>query len=433
MDSLTLSIIVILVLILLNGIFSAGEFAIISSQKSKIKDMIKGKKHKKAELLLEMRENPEEFLSTVQIGITIFGTLASALGGVVSVQHLEPLVRQLPYVGRFSEGISLIIVVFLLTYFFLVVGELVPKHIGINYRERAAIRIVPLFEFFSRMLFFLVRLLNLSTRFVMRVLHLKPGEEGVSEEEIKLLLEEGRTKGVFGKTEEELIHGVFNFVDRSVKDIMVSRPNIYAIDMEKGRDEILQYIVENEFSRYPAYMDHLDNIQGIVYHKDIARFIWSNKPFELKRVLKRPYFVPDTMKVSALLKEMQRRRTHIAIVVDEYGTTAGIVTLEDIMEEIFGEIMDETDTDVRIEKAPDGSLLVDGSYGIRDLNGALNLELPESADYETLGGFILTLLQGVARGGEVVQYGSYRFTVVNIDGQRIAKVKIERATGKGKG
>jgi len=436
MDSPTLSVIVIVILILLNGIFSAGEFAIVSSRKSKIKDMIKSKKHRKAEVLLEMRENPEKFLSTVQIGITIFGTLASALGGVLSVTYLEPLLRPLPYAGRFSESISLIIVVILLTYFFLVAGELVPKHIGINYRERAAIRIVPLFEFFSRMVFFLVRFLNASTRFVMKVLHLKPGEEGISEDEIKLLLEEGRTKGVFGRTEEELIHGVFNFVDRSVKDIMVSRPNIYAIDMEKGRDEILQYIVENEFSRYPAYMDHLDNIQGIVYHKDISRFILSNKPFELKRLLKRPYFVPDTMQVSALLKEMQRRRTHLAIVVDEYGTTAGIVTLEDIMEEIFGEIMDETDTDVRIEKSPDGALLVDASYGIRDLNSALNLELPESADYETLGGFILTQLQGVARGGEMMTYGTHRFTVVNIDGQRIAKVKIEgagpRSTGKSK-
>lgn len=431
MDSLTLSVIVILILILLNGIFSAGEFAIISSRKSKIKDMIKAKKHRKAEVLLDMRENPEKFLSTVQIGITVFGTLASALGGVLSVQYLVPVMRRVPYVGHFSESISLIIVVLVLTYFLLVVGELVPKHIGINYRERAAIRIVPLFEFFSWICFFLVRLLNASTGFVMKVLHLKPAEEGVSEDEIKLLLEEGRTKGVFGRTEEELIHGVFNFVDRSVKDIMVPRPNIYAIDMEKGRDEILQYIVENEFSRYPAYMDHLDNILGIVYNKDIARFILSNKPFELKKLLKRPYFVPDTMKVSALLKEMQRRRTHLAIVVDEYGTTAGIATLEDIMEEIFGEIMDETDTDVRIEKAPDGSLLVDGSYSIRDLNGVLNLELPESADYETLGGFILTLLQGVARGGEMVQHGNHRFTVVNIEGQRIAKVKIEKI-GKSK-
>lgn len=432
MDSPTLSIILITILILLNAIFSAGEFAIVSSRKSKLKDMIKAKTHRKAEVLLEMRENPEKFLPTVQIGITIFGTLASALGGALSITYLEPLLRPLPYIGRFSDSVSLIVVVLILTYFFLVVGELVPKHIGIAYRERAAVRVVPLFEFFSRIFFFLVRILNWSTRLVMRILHLKPAEEVVSEDEIKLLLEEGRSKGVFGKTEEELIHGVFNFVDRSVKDIMVPRPNIYAIDMEKGRDEILQYIVENEFSRYPAYMDHLDNIQGIVYHKDITRCIYSNKPFELKKLLKRPYFVPDTMKVSVLLKEMQKRRTHLAIVVDEYGTTAGIVTLEDIMEEIFGEIMDETDTDVRIERAPDGALLIDGSYGIRDLNNRLNLDLPESADYETLGGFILTQLQGIARGGEMVEYGGYRFTVVNIEGRRIAKVKIEGTRGKDK-
>jgi putative hemolysin len=433
MDNLTISIIVIIILILLNGLFSAGEFAIISSRKSKIRDMIKEKKEKKAELLLEMREHPEKFLSTVQIGITIFGTLASAIGGILSLHYLEPVIREVPYIGRFSETIALIIVVFCLTYLFLVVGELVPKHIGINYRERAAIRIVPIFEFCSKMLFFLIRLLNASTAFVMKLFHLKQSDEVVTDDEIKILLEEGRTKGVFGKTEEELISSVFNFVDRSVKEIMVPRPNIYAIDMDKGKEEVLKYIVENEFSRYPAFRDELDNVQGIVYHKDIAKFIWSNEPLVLEKVLRKPYFVPDTMKISVLLKDMQRRRFHLAIVVDEYGTTVGIVTMEDIMEEIFGEIMDETDTDLRIERASDGSMIVDASYSIRDLNGILAMDLPESADYETLGGFVLTQLQGLARGGEMVYHAGYRFTVVGIDGQRIIKVKLEKMTaGKSK-
>ncbi len=365
MDSLTLLIILIIILVLLSGIFNAGEFGIVSSRKSRIKDIIKEKKDKRAEVLLRMREKPETFLPTVQIGITIFGTLASALSGALAVHFLNPVIRDLPYVGRFSESISLIIVVLCLTYLLLVMGELVPKHIGINYRERVAIGIVPTFELLSKVLAYPVRLLNASTSLVMRVLHLKRLEEAVSEDEIKLLLEEGRTKGVFGKTEEELIHSVFNFVDRSVKEIMVSRPNIYPIDIEKSKEEVLKYVVENEFSRYPAYRDHLDNILGIVYHKDIAKFIWSNEPFDLNKVLRRPYFVPDTMKVSALMKDMQRRRVHLAVVVDEYGTTVGIVTLEDIMEEIFGEIMDETDTDVRIENLADGSTLVDASYSIQ--------------------------------------------------------------------
>ena len=396
--------------------------------------MIKEKKDRRAELLLEMRENPEKFLPTVQIGITICGTLASALAGVLSVYFLDPVIKGIPYVGRFSESISLTIVVLCLTYLSLVMGELVPKHIGINYRERAAIAVVPIFGLLYKMLFFPVRLLNASTSLVMRVLHLKLAEDAVTEDEIKLLLEEGRTKGVFGRTEEELIHSVFNFVDRSVKEIMVPRPNIYAIDMEKSREEVLKYVVENEFSRYPAFRDHLDNIQGIIYHKDIAKFIWSSEPLHWEKVLRRPYFVPDTMKVSALLKDMQRRRVHLAVVVDEYGTTVGIVSLEDIMEEIFGEIMDETDTDVRIERLPDGSMIVDASYSVRDLNNILNLELPESTDYETLGGFVLAHLQGIARGGEMIYHEGYRFTVAGVHRQRIVRVKVERiAISKSKG
>ncbi|HME45921.1 MAG TPA: hemolysin family protein [Syntrophorhabdales bacterium] len=434
MDSLSLSIILIIILIFLNGFFAAGEFGIVSSRKSKIKDMIKEKKDKRAEVLLQMRENPEKFLPTVQIGVTICGTLASALAGVLSVHFLNPVIRELPYIGRFSESVSLAAVVLCLTFLLLVVGELVPKHIGINYRERVAIGVVPMFEFLSKALFFPIRLLNISTAAVMRLLHLKRLDEVITEDEIKLLLEEGRTKGVFGKTEEELIHSVFDFVDRSVKEIMVSRPNIYAIDMDKSKEEVLKYVVENEFSRYPAYRDHLDNIQGIVYHKDIAKFIWSNAPFDLEKALRRPYFVPDTMKVSALLKDMQRRRVHLAVVIDEYGTTVGIVSLEDIMEEIFGEIMDETDTDVRIERLANGSMIIDASYNIRDLNNILNLELPESADYETLGGFVLSRLQGIARGGEMIYHDDYRLTVVGIHGQRIAKIKLEKVTtGKSKG
>ena len=426
MNSLGLSVLVVIVLIFLNGIFSAGEFAIISSRKSRIKDMIKTGGQKRARTLLEMRENPERFLSTVQIGITIFGTLASAIVGILSVSYVQPLVRQIPYVGHFAETISLAVVVLILSYFIIVFGELMPKYIGINYRERVAVAIVPVFEFFSKVFFFLIFLLNLSTTSMTRLLRLQKAEDAITEEEIKILLEEGRLKGVFDKTEEELIHSVFNFADRSVKEIMVPRPNMYAVDLDKTREEIVRYIIENEFSRYPVYRDHLDNILGIVYQKDIMKYIWSNEPFNLERLLKKPYFVPDAMKISFLLKDMQKRRIHLAVVVDEYGTTVGIVSLEDIMEEIFGEIMDETDTEVRMEHLPDGSTIVDGAYSIRDLNSALNLGLEESPDYETIGGFLLARFQVMPRGGEMVNEGGYRFTVVGIHRRRISKVKIDK-------
>ena len=424
--SLFWAIVIIIFLVILNAVFSAGEFAIVSSRKSKIKEMIKTGKEKQARKLLEMREQPENFLSLIQIGITIVGTLASAIGGIISVTYVRQLLEGIPYVGLIAETLSLILVVIVLTYVIMVAGELVPKYIGIHYRERAALRLVPVFTFLSKILFFLVWILNRSTASVMRMLKLKKTDEVIGEEEIKVLLEEGRLQGVFDRTEEELIHSVFEFVDRSVKEIMVPRPNIYALDIEKPQEETVRFIVENEFSRYPVYRDHLDRILGIVYQKDVMRTLWLDKPLELEKILKRAYFVPDTMKISVLFKDMQKRRVHLAIVVDEYGTTSGIVALEDIMEEIFGEIMDETDVDVRVERNKDGSFVVDGSYSVRDLNNDLNLELPESPDYETLGGFILSRIQGIARGGEIVDYDSYRLTVVATHGRRIAKVKIER-------
>jgi putative hemolysin len=177
-----------------------------------------------------------------------------------------------------------------------------------------------------------------------------------------------------------------------------------------------------------VYRETFDNVIGFIYQKDVSRYTWRTKePFQLEKLLKRPFFVPATMEVSALLKQMQRTRRHLAVVIDEYGTAIGIITLEDIMEEIFGEIMDETDVDDKIERHRDGSYLIDASYSIRDLNNRLDLDLPESPDYETLGGFITTQLQGLAKGGEVIYYAGYRFTVVDIDGRRIVKIKFERS------
>jgi len=426
MDKAFLAFFFIAALIILNGIFSAGEFAIVSSRKSKIKEIAKKDKERRADMLLEMKENPERFLSAVQIGITLCGTLASAIGGIISVHYIKPYISRIPYIGALDETLSVVIMVVILTYLFLVLGELVPKYIGINYKERVALWIAPFLHLIAKVFFVFVDFLSFSTSIVVKALNLKKGEEHIGEGEIKVLLEEGRRKGVFDETEEKLIHGVFEFADRSVKEIMVPRPNVYSINIDDGKDEIVQYIVENEFSRYPVYRENLDKVIGVVYQKDITKQIWLQSPFNLGKLLKKPYFVPETMGISVLLKEMQKRRQHLAIVVDEYGTTVGIVTLEDIMEEIFGEIMDETDVDDRIERLKDGSVIIDASYSIRDLNNRFDLELSESPDYETLGGFILTQLQEMPKGGEIIIHGIHRFTVVGVEGRRITKVKLDR-------
>ena len=426
MNVLIVFIVLIVVLVILNGIFSAGEFAIVSSRKSRIREIAKKDKERRAEMLLAMKENPERFLSAVQIGITLCGTLASVIGGIISVQYIKPFFSRIPYVSALDDTLSVVIIVVILTYLFLVLGELVPKYIGINYKERVALWIAPFLHFIAKIFFVFVDFLSFSTLLIVKVLNLKKGEEHIGEGEIKVLLEEGRRKGVFDETEEKLIHSVFEFADRSVKEVMVPRPNVYSINIENGQDEIVKYIVENEFSRYPVYRENLDKVIGVVYQKDITKQIWLQSSFSLDKLLKRPYFVPDTMEISILLKEMQKRRQHLAIVVDEYGTTAGIVTLEDIMEEIFGEIMDETDVDDRIERLKDGAVIIDASYSIRDLNNRFNLDLSESPDYETLGGFILTQLQEMPKGGEIIIHGVHRFTVVGVEGRRITKVKLDK-------
>ncbi len=429
MGNPVIDITIIIILLILNGIFSAAETAIIASRKSKIKELQKKRQDRKIEILLGLKENPERFLSTVQIGITLFGTLASAIGGVMAAKYLMPFIGRVDLLKPFSESISVAVVVVILTYLFIVFGELVPKYIGLNYKEKAALALLPFFNFVSRIFSVFVSFLSVTTLFLVKALNLSKGEEHIGEGEIKILLEEGRRKGVFDKTEEELINRVFRFSDRSVREVMVPRPNVYAVDADESKDKILEYIIGNEFSRYPVYRESLDNVIGFVYQKDVSRHIWRDQEsFQLEKLMKRPFFVPATMEVSVLLKQMQRTRLHLAVVIDEYGTMVGIITLEDIMEEIFGEILDETDVEDKIERHRDGSYLIDASYSIRDLNSRLDIDLPESPDYETLGGFIMTQLQGIAKGGEVIYYGRYRFTVVDVDALRIVRVKFERLT-----
>jgi len=427
MDDPLTGVIIIIVLLILNGVFSAAETAIVASRKSKIKELLRKRKDRKTEMLLNLKENPERFLSTVQIGITLFGTLASAVGGLKAVKYLMPVIARVEFLKPFAESIAVAIVVCILTYLFIVFGELVPKYLGLSYKERAALAVLPFFNMVSRVFSIFVNFLSVTTLFLVKTLNLSKGEDHIGEAEIKILLEEGRRKGVFDKTEEELINRVFHFSDRSVREVMVPRPNVYAIDVDDSRENIMNYIIGNEFSRYPVYRDNFDNVIGFVYQKDITRHIWrTQEPFELEKILKRPFFVPATMEVSVLLKQMQRTRRHLAVVIDEYGSAVGIITLEDIMEDISGESMDQTDGEDKSERQRDGSYLIDASYSVRDLNDRLNLDLPESPDYETLGGFITTQLQGLAKGGEIIHHGRHRFTVVDIDSRRIVKVKFER-------
>jgi putative hemolysin len=247
------------------------------------------------------------------------------------------------------------------------------------------------------------------------------------------MLQEGRAQGVFDQTEQDLIHSVFEFTEATVKEVMIPRPRIQAIDAEKPVEEVLAFMVETGKSRYPVYKNTLDEILGILYDKDLFRLLAEKKPIVLTDILRPAHFAPETAQVSHLLKEMQRRRMPMALVVDEYGGVEGLVTFEDLIEEIVGEIRDETDREHRaVERLRDGSLLVDASLNIHDLAEQYHLLFPESPEYDTLAGFILSHLQRIPRDGEVVTFQEWRLTIVGMEGRRIARVKIERR-GRGEG
>ena len=421
--------IVITILILLNGFFSGSEIALISARRSRIQQLAKDGDGR-AQRVVAMREDPDRFLATVQVGVTFVGTLASAVGGIAAVRALSPLIGTLPlpFPPAFAEPLALGVVVVGITYATLILGELVPKSLALRHAVPLALAVSGPLDSLARAASPVVRLLTASNRFVLRLLGQKGAAQRafISEEEVKYMVEEGREQGVFDQTEQELIHSVFEFTEASVKDVMIPKPRMQAIDVETPVEEVLAFIVETGKSRYPVYRNSLDEVLGILYDKDLFRLLAEKKPITLAQVLRPAFFTPETTQVSRLLKSMQRRRMPMALVVDEYGGVEGLVTIEDLIEEIVGEIEDETDReDQAVRRLRDGSYIVDASVSIHDLADQHNLVFPESSQYETLAGFVIAQLQRMPRGGEIVNFEDWRLTIVDMDGRRIARVKLE--------
>jgi len=417
-------------LILLNGFFAGAEIALISARRSRIQQLA-AEGDGRAQRVAALQEDPDRFLATVQVGVTFVATLASAVGGAAAVRVLSPLIRQIPVAGlrAAAEPIALAAVVVVLAYAMLIVGELVPKSLALRHAVPLAMWVAGPIDRLARLTSLLVRFLTASNRFVLRLLGQKGAEERafVSEEEVKHMLREGRAQGVFDQTEQELIHSVFEFTEASVKEVMIPKPRIQAIDIETPMEQVLAYIIETGKSRYPVYRNTLDEVLGILYDKDLFRLLAEKKPIVLTEILRPAFFAPETTQVSRLLKQMQKRRMPMALVVDEYGGVEGLVTFEDLIEEIVGEIRDEADREPQpVERLRDGSYLVDASISIRDLAEQHDLTFPESPEYETLAGFILAQLQRIPRGGEIVTQRDWRLTIVDMDGRRIARVKVER-------
>lgn len=429
-EGLIFEAILIVVLIIINGFFSSAEIAIISARRGVIEKLAK-EGNASAAVVTNMKENPERFLATVQVGVTVVSTLASVIGGVTAAEYLKPVLESVPFAPLQSaaEFISVGIVVIAISYGTLIVGELVPKTLALRYSERIACLTARPLNLVAKLTSFFVKVLTASNAAVLRVFGIKEPEKRVfiSEEEIKYFIKEGKTAGVFEETEAALLHGVFEFADTTVREVMVPKHKFSAIEISTPPESVIQFISETGFSRYPVYKGTLEKVVGVLFNKDVFRAMEKGQAISVREILRKPYFVPNSVMISKLLREMQRRKVHMAVVVDEHGDVDGLVTIEDILEEIVGEIEDEYDVGAGglVEKLADGTMVIDASASLRDLEDLGIVIDSESEEYHTLAGFMLAQLQRIPRGGEFVIYRDQRFTVVDVEMNRIIKVKVE--------
>ena len=421
----------ILLLILANGFFAGSEIAIVSVRRSRIDQLIE-QGHTSAQVVGRLKDDSARFLATAQIGMTLVGSLASAVGGASAVKYLEPVFQQssISFLQEWGGILALGTVVVVISYLSLVLGELVPKTLALRYPERIACAVARPLDLFSRLFSVVVRLLTASSNVLLFLsgTGAKSTEALVSEEEVKYLIREGAQKGVFDDTEKEFIHSVFDFADTSVREVLTPRTEIHALEVRTACADALHEMIASGFSRMPVYEEDLERIIGIVHIKELLRAQEQGQTASLRDFLHPAYFVPDSMQISHLLRELQVRRAHMAVVVNEFGTVIGLATIEDVLEEIVGEIRDEFDVDEEqpVKDIGEGVLLVEGGVALSDLKEQHHLPLEETVSYRTLAGLLLARLERIPKGGESVLHEGYRLTIVDMDGRRIAKVKVEK-------
>lgn len=425
--SLISQFILILVLTALNAFFASAEMAIVSVNRNRIK-MLADDGNKKAALLVNLLEEPNKFLSTIQVGITLAGffSSASAATGISEVvgQYLSQF--GIPY----AQSISLVVITLLLSYFTLVFGELVPKRIALQKSEQIAMLSVRPIVFVSKLTKPFVKLLSLSTNLLLRMLGMNDSdlEEKVSREEIKSLVDVGEEHGVINQIEKEMINSIFDFDDKLAKEVMTPRTEVYMINIEQqlSIDELL----EENYSRIPVYEGDIDNIIGILYLKDFLNEAYKVgfEKVEIRKLLHDPFFVPECKNIDQLFKELQKSKKHLAVLIDEYGGFSGIVTIEDLIEEVMGDINDEYDEDDPvIRKVDNTTYIVNGLITIKELNDRLHLKLDEETDdYDTLGGFLINQIDYIPSETEecMVELEDVLFKVEGVKDKRIEKVKI---------
>jgi putative hemolysin len=428
--SYTFEIAIILFLIALNGVFAMSEFGLVSAKKIRLKQQAE-EGDTRAVVALKLADEPTSFLSTVQIGITLVGIFAGAFGGATIAEELAAYFRHFPSLAPYSDGLSITLVVLLITYLTLVFGELVPKRIALNKAESIASYVAKPMYFLSILAKPLVIILSHSTEGVLRIMRVqKITEPSVTEEEIKFMLEEGTEAGIFEKAELSMIEGVFDIGDRRVDSVMTHRSDIIALDLNDPADENLRKMTGSGRSNFPAYERDLDNIVGMVSVKDVLARIVESGTTDIRDSVTKPLIAPEAITVLKLLELFKETGVHIAIITDEYGSIQGIITLHDIMEAIVGDVYSLGEpVEMQVTVREDGSLLVDGDTPVEKLKDTLAVDSfpgEEKGYYRTVAGMIMFILQRIPKTGDHVELRGLRYEVVDMDGHRIDKVLITR-------
>jgi putative hemolysin len=428
---LFIEILILVLLIFVNAFFAASEIALISLNDNKVKIMAENG-HKKAVLLRKLLEEPSKFLATIQIGITLAGFLASAYAADTFANRLVDWAVDagIKVPQQIMHAVALVFITLILSYFTLVFGELVPKRLAMQKYEKISMAAVTPLHAIAFIASPFVNFLTMSTNFFVKLFGGDPEhtEDIITEEEIRMMVDAGEESGTIQEMEKEVINNIFDFDDKVASEIMTHRTEVVGLPLDSELKHVLTVVNREKYTRLPVYEDSLDDIVGILHVKDLFSYLATkpDKQFNLSELIRKPYFVPESKKTGSLFKELQMSKTHMAVVIDEYGGTAGIVTIEDLIEEIVGNIFDEYDEEIKeYEKIDDSTFLFDGSVRLERVEELASVPMPVD-EYETLSGFVIGQLGRIPNAGEhlVLELDDYLLKVEAVDEKRISKIKL---------
>jgi putative hemolysin len=425
---------IIFVLVLANGFFAASELAVMSSRRSRLEDQANARKSG-ADKALILLEKPDNFLASVQVGITLIGTLSSAFGGARLGSILEGWLRTIPALAPLAEGLALAFVVVFITYISLVFGELTPKQIVLRDREGAARLTAPVMLAVSAFSRPVIWLLNVSVKFVMRLLGLKEqAEDSVTQEDIEYVIRQGTASGVVQEGEAQVIQRLFELSERAVRAVMTPRTEVAAIDIRMTLPEIAAAFQTHKFSRMPVYEKSIDTIIGTLHARDVIDMLLTQPtPTDIRSRLFPAIYIPETAEIQDAITQMQQQHVHLAIVIDEYGQTAGVVTFEDALEELIGDIRDEHDSGETpdIVQRQDGSWLVDAMIPFDRVHEEIGVPYPDpdkidQGEFTTLAGLVMAVLNRIPTEGDIAEVDGFTIEVLDMDGRRVDKVQVTK-------